>query len=368
MIFEKHIGIIGGMSAIGLLIVEHILPLLSGNKVLIAGRRPINRSELIEAYEDKLEYSQMDYRNEPLLDLYCSQCSLIINAAGPSYKIGDRIAIQALKNDCHYIDIGGYDALFHLMRKHEKEMIEKKLCFIIGAGWMPGISGVFSKYIFKKHVNDLEDIRLRVYFGAVDEWSYNSTYDLTVSSMKSVKPSIYSYGKEISVKQSEYIHQKLFNLIGRKKICLPLFDGQLIEIAKSLNQVKEVSTFVMVNDFISMLTFMYLNAFKKNKPEEATLILQKDYRRLVKKEKCWGSVICKISGLKEQKYIEKYFYLYTNNNLLFTALTPVVVCNKILKNQTKIGLNYPCNSIDCDLFMEELNSYGIKHSQYEKNN
>ena len=57
--------------------------------------------------------------------------------------------IQPLRNNCHYIDIGGYGILRDLLKPYEKSIEAQKLCFIIGAGWMPGISGVFSKTIIE---------------------------------------------------------------------------------------------------------------------------------------------------------------------------------------------------------------------------
>lgn len=85
---------------------------------------------------------------------------MVINAVGPSFKINDKIALHALRNNCHYIDIGGYGILRDLLKPYEKSIEAQKLCFIIGVGWMPGISGVFSKTIIETHLNSPENTNL----------------------------------------------------------------------------------------------------------------------------------------------------------------------------------------------------------------
>lgn len=137
-------------------------------------------------------------------------------------KINDKIALHALRNNCHYIDIGGYGILRDLLKPYEKSIEAQKLCFIIGVGWMPGISGVFSKTIIETHLNSPENTNFNIYYGAVDNWSYSSTYDLAASSMGKTRSYVYSHGKEIQVSPFRYTHHKFFPFIGHKKICSPL--------------------------------------------------------------------------------------------------------------------------------------------------
>ena len=44
---------------------------------------------------ERLNYNQMNYNNDVELDNFCSQCLLVINAVGPSFKINDKIALHA---------------------------------------------------------------------------------------------------------------------------------------------------------------------------------------------------------------------------------------------------------------------------------
>lgn len=218
MVYNKYIGIIGGSGTIGSIIVKYLLQLQTHFHVLIGGRRSIKEISMSTFYNsERLKYNQMNYNNDVELDNFCSQCLLVINAVGPSFKINDKIALHALRNNCHYIDIGGYGILRDLLKPYEKSIEAQKLCFIIGVGWMPGISGVFSKTIIETHLNSPENTNFNIYYGAVDNWSYSSTYDLAASSMGKTRSYVYSHGKEIQVSPFRYTHHKFFLSLDIKK-------------------------------------------------------------------------------------------------------------------------------------------------------
>ena len=85
-------------------------------------------------------------------------------------------------------------------------------------------------------------------------------------------------------------------------------------------------------------------------------------------ENKWGSVICQVSKIEPERKIDTFYYLYTKNNLLYTALPAVITTQYILEGKTKIGLNCLCDSLNCQSFMSDLDFYGIKYSYYEHKN
>lgn len=362
---SKHIGIIGGTGTIGAVIVEQLARLKACPPLLIGSRKvqeeiPAGRS----GNNGRFEYCRVDYRNDAELADFCSRCLLVINAAGPSFEIRDKIALEALKNHCHYMDIGGYDLLPELLESYREKIENRNLCFVTGAGWMPGISGVFSKAVIETHMDNPEKTEFTIYYGAVDNWSYASTYDLVASSMGEVRSYAYSYGERKAVSPFRHTHTVLFPFIGHKKICMPLFGTELTRQALSLKQIRSLSAFVMINDYVSMGKFMSLKLFYRNRLDRAIRMLQKDYRRLVKKENKWGSVVCRVS--EAGRDVDRYYYLYTHTNLLWTALPAVLATRYILEGKVKSGLNCLCDAVDCRSFMSDLNAYGIKYRCYEQ--
>ena len=96
MVYNKYIGIIGGTGTIGSIIVKYLLQLQTHFHVLIGGRRSIKEISMSTFYNsERLKYNQMNYNNDVELDNFCSQCLLVINAVGPSFKINDKIALHA---------------------------------------------------------------------------------------------------------------------------------------------------------------------------------------------------------------------------------------------------------------------------------
>lgn len=87
MVYNKYIGIIGGTGTIGSIIVKYLLQLQTHFHVLIGGRRSIKEISMSTFYNsERLKYNQMNYNNDVELDNFCSQCLLVINAVGPSFK------------------------------------------------------------------------------------------------------------------------------------------------------------------------------------------------------------------------------------------------------------------------------------------
>ena len=146
MSIRKYIGVVGGCGSVGTFIVDHILNMRGCPDILIGGRRRFKETGLANRFRDRrLEYQQLDVGNGEELLRFCSRCFLIINVVGPSAVVGDSVALCALECGCHYVDVGGYGALYGKLQPHAERINAGHLCFLIGAGWMPGISGIFAK-------------------------------------------------------------------------------------------------------------------------------------------------------------------------------------------------------------------------------
>ncbi|WP_329903564.1 saccharopine dehydrogenase NADP-binding domain-containing protein [Porphyromonas pogonae] len=359
MHFEKYIGVIGGMGSVGRLMLQKLTPLLADNKLLIGGRRSIAGETVKAEFGPNVSYQSMNCERHSDLQAFCNRCSLVINVSGPSLKQGNLIALQALACGCHYIDVGGYDILYQSMQKYEKDIREKNLCFIIGAGWMPGISGIFSKYIMDTYLGASSKGIFRMYFGAVDTWSYSSCYDLAVSSMRKTSSYIYAYGAKKPLSFTRSVHQRKFEFLPGKKRCFPMFDDQLSTMAVKSHQLKEISSFVIMNDYMSMMKFCYLSIFKRKDPDSATQILRNDYERLVKKQKVWGGVFCEWFDSEDSISDPQRFVLYTVDNLMFTALPSAIIFEQMCHDKVAAGLHYACDAIDCCAFMKTLKEYSL---------
>ena len=74
------------------------------------------------------------YRSEELARL-CAGCRLVVNCAGPSHAVGDRVAIAALRAGADYVDPGGDEPLHARCAGAERVVV-------VSAGSVPGLSAL----------------------------------------------------------------------------------------------------------------------------------------------------------------------------------------------------------------------------------
>lgn len=78
-----------------------------------------------------------------------SDCDIVVNASGPSWRTSVPAARAARRAGAHYIDIGGYDPLSALTRPWAHELEREGKVFVGSAGWMPGLSEVFARFVLE---------------------------------------------------------------------------------------------------------------------------------------------------------------------------------------------------------------------------
>ncbi|KNC05659.1 hypothetical protein AC790_21775 [Pantoea sp. RIT-PI-b] len=126
---QPLVGILGARGAVG----EQVIALLADVVPLRAGSRgfPVRK-------HPGVDYREVDLFDEDALHDFCHGCQLIINCAAPGCQIGDRVARMAAESDCDYVDPGGDDNLYSLL----KGKVNPERHFILSAGMLPGLSGL----------------------------------------------------------------------------------------------------------------------------------------------------------------------------------------------------------------------------------
>ncbi len=132
---RPHITLLGARGAIG----EQVIAQLASEGHLRAGSR-----QLPAQRQTGVDYQQIDLFDERALRQFCQGSQLIINCAAPGHKIGDRVARVAAALGCDYLDPGGDDPLYALM-KNGPQSAQRVL---ISAGMLPGLSGLLLRSAF----------------------------------------------------------------------------------------------------------------------------------------------------------------------------------------------------------------------------
>ncbi len=133
------IGILGCGGALG----REACDLLRQSCRIRGGQRS-RPNNLAAAGNDSLEWVQVDLYDAAALSDFCRGCQVILNCAGPSYRVGDRVALAAMKAGAHYIDTFGADFL-------EKSLAENTAApsgvVALAAGSFPGLSGILPRWL-----------------------------------------------------------------------------------------------------------------------------------------------------------------------------------------------------------------------------
>jgi hypothetical protein len=136
-----NVGIVGGYGHVG----RQVARVLVGHyRLRLGGRDPgqgqhFNHREL----NGRAEVRELDLWDARSLAAFCSGCELVINCAGPSYKVLDRVALAALASGADYLDVGGDDPLHHVL----PAQLPTGRRVVLSAGMLPGLSGLFPKVL-----------------------------------------------------------------------------------------------------------------------------------------------------------------------------------------------------------------------------
>jgi saccharopine dehydrogenase-like NADP-dependent oxidoreductase len=170
-------GIVGGYGATGKVVLSELSKSCEG-KILIGGRDLAKGTALAEELGKRVSAAHLAVLNGRSLDDFCSQCSIIVNCAGPVMVLQDRVAQAAFRRNCHYIDVAGLTFVKERMLPHSREIADLGLSFVVSAGWMPGISELVPVYANAQARTQMDTIEsLTVFFGDSGERSDNALRD-----------------------------------------------------------------------------------------------------------------------------------------------------------------------------------------------
>ena len=197
-------GIVGGYGATGTAVVAELVKASSG-EILIGGRDLDKATASAAKVGSRVSGTQLDVLDARSLDDFCGRCSVVINCAGPVSLLQDRVAQAALRSRSHYIDVAGLTLVKERMSPAAQQIVDLGLCFVVSAGWMPGISELVPVYAHAVARSKMETIEsLSLYFSDSGEWSDNALRDGVwfVHHLGLPKPGYFSKGRRTSVRMS----------------------------------------------------------------------------------------------------------------------------------------------------------------------
>jgi hypothetical protein len=166
------IGIVGCYGKIGRSVARRLHQWQSG-QLRLGGRRQEHVQQVVDHELFGIgEVYTLDIDDPNSLAKFCADCQVVVNCAGPSWRIQDKVASIALKLGANYVDAAGDEPLYQLLDK-EFQPLEKQIV-LLSSGMLPGLSGLLLRYL--AHYFDRPE-RLKAYSGVLDRFTFSGASD-----------------------------------------------------------------------------------------------------------------------------------------------------------------------------------------------
>jgi hypothetical protein len=140
------VGLLGGSGTVGRVALDRLAG--AGEVRLRVGGRDADRARAACRAVDgaDTEVVVVDLHDPAALDAFCRGCDVVVNAAGPSYRVLDVVARAALAAGAAYVDAAG-DAVARraLLDDPPAALTDRPALF--SAGLMPGLTGVLPRLL-----------------------------------------------------------------------------------------------------------------------------------------------------------------------------------------------------------------------------
>ncbi|MGY2374457.1 hypothetical protein ACW9IB_08100 [Pseudomonas sp. SDO524_S393] len=159
------IGLIGAGGAVGGAALAQLLP----QAVRIrAGQRQSR------VWPEGVDGQVLDLFDAPALADFCNGCQVVLNCAGPSWRVGDRVARAAHAAGAGYVDAFGNAALLAALHDARQPSI-------IGAGVFPGLTALLPRWLAGRGFDRVT--RLHIHAGGREHCSSAGGADVLLSAL-----------------------------------------------------------------------------------------------------------------------------------------------------------------------------------------
>lgn len=177
---RPRILILGGHGKVGQETARYLLS-ETGAELVLASRREMGMPGWVESADiPRVTMRMLDVQQAGPLRQACSRADLVVSCAGPSGEVGDSVALACKSMAVPLIDAGGYDPLLHGLEL-DQQRESSRVPLIINAGLLPGLSGLFPRWMIEARGGDARVAQLEVHYVGRDAWTYNSAWDIVHS-------------------------------------------------------------------------------------------------------------------------------------------------------------------------------------------
>lgn len=139
------VGLLGGTGEVGAAAAHRIAA--AGLGPVRVGARDLGRATgIATALPGPASAVRVDLTDDADLAAFCHGCRVVVNCAGPSYLVLDRVARAALSAGAHYVDAAGDVPVQRLLSADPPRGVEHR-SVVLSAGASPGLTAVLPRLL-----------------------------------------------------------------------------------------------------------------------------------------------------------------------------------------------------------------------------
>ncbi len=335
----------------------------------------------------RIQVAQLDAdsRRETVRLIEKFQPALVINVALPYQDLA--IMDACLHTGVHYLDTANYEPkdrakfTYKWQWAYQKRYRQKGIMALLGCGFDPGVTGVFTAYAQKHHFDQIHELDIVDCNAGEHGQAFATNFNPEINIREITQKGRYwANGQWIEVAPLS-IHKAIdYPNIGLRDSYL-LYHEELESLTKNISHLKSARFWMTFSkEYITHLRVLQNVGMTSIKPiayEGKEIIplqflkaLLPDPSDLAANYTGQTSIGCQFKGIKDGQ--QKYYYLYNNCDhaqayrqvgtqaVAYTAGVPAMIgAMMMLKGEWMRAGVYNLEEFDPDNFMQALNQYGL---------
>lgn len=300
------------------------------------------------------EWVQVDLYNSKSLADFCAGCDVILNCAGPSYRIGDRVALAANEAGVSYVDTFGSDPLEQSLSENIGDVSG---LFVISAGSFPGLSGVLPLWLFTQGFETVDSIH--GFAGGREYCSVGAGADVLLSSVAGFGiPEAYWHNDSVTRYSEPF--PEVAHLPGFKgEVYVQRFlSSETVRLAKQLKLHEahwhNVTADKQVNDIISKCCARLSVDASDAALEESVSELVTVASMVLSGSSPWYTMMVEAQGTTRRKKIRKRAILRSSNSYQLSGVVAAATVQTILQQRPADGVYWAFELLNPAVVIEKL--------------
>jgi saccharopine dehydrogenase (NAD+, L-lysine forming) len=354
------IGVVGAYGATGRVVTQALLS-QNENPLVLIGRNEAALRELAAGANGRVRIAVADVMDDASLAGACRGCRVVVNCAAPSSVIQDRVARVALQARAHYVDAGGDERLFGSLTGRIQEINGEGLIFLLGAGYVPGLSEMMVRAAYEVHRGAKQDeCNVRLFVVDRNEWSLNGFVDMLDHFFRT-PPEIGVYRKGVFRHTSMIAAAMRRRLPGQSKseVLMPVRWPEIDQFAREV-QPQQVAVYLPI-DPVLYIVGRVLSRFLPTRPGLAGSIAKAIFRFKAKRHGGGGLLYVEASGRKDRHPLRWFIETLQGHHYEVTgqvaALAAALVADGTIAAP---GVRYLAHAVDPHDFIVRLRSWGVE--------